>query len=282
MPTTPPSLLLDRDLSKAALQKQIEVADPLLHEVVNFGVAVLARCRVGLKGGEHNLGILLPLHHLLAMVDAVHVQLLAGAPAPARLQLRSSFESVLTIEYILKHDAERRAFAYLTAWAQSQITKLRAVKRHTRLGAKASEIDERIADLQRHLGHPGWMDASVALKDLKKVKGRTPAWYSLCDGPSNLAELAEHLDHLDEYDILYREWSGLTHASDLGPQIIAGPSTLALRRLRDTELFDEVVSFAVNFAVRGTRMALLYYRPLEESAWREWYKREVQGLYARF
>jgi hypothetical protein len=84
MPTTPPSRLLDRDLSRAALQKHIEVADPLLCEVVNYGVALLRRCMDELKGGAHHIGILLPLHHLLEMIDAVHIQLLAGAPAPAR------------------------------------------------------------------------------------------------------------------------------------------------------------------------------------------------------
>ena len=98
----------------------------------------------------------------------------------------------------------------------------------------------------------------------------------------NLAELADHLHHRDEYDVLYREWSALTHASDLVRQIITAPGTLSLRRLRETELFNEVVVFAVNFAVRGTKAVLVYYRPLEEPAWREWYKREVQGLLARF
>lgn len=85
-PTSPPPSLVDRDLSRAALQKHIEVADPLLHEVVNFGVAALRRCMHELKVGPHNLGVLLPLHQLLEMVDAVHVLLLAGAPgtsAPA-------------------------------------------------------------------------------------------------------------------------------------------------------------------------------------------------------
>ena len=183
---------------------------------------------------------------------------------------------------MLKDDTERRAFAYLAAWAQTQMAKYRAVKKHTHLvGAKAGEIHERIAVLERQVGHPGWMEASVALKTLKRTKGRTPAWYSLYGGPSNLAELAEHLGHLDEYDVLYREWSGPTHASDLGRQIITGPSTVALRRLRDTETFNGTVSFAVNFAVRGTRAVLLYYRPAEEPAWREWYKREVRDPYAR-
>lgn len=259
------------------------MADPSLGEVVNFGVAALRRCMDELREGPHNLGVLLPLHHLLEMVDAVHVLLLGGAPAAARLQLRSSFEAVLTIEYMLKDDTERRAFAYLTAWAQTQMAKYRAVKKHTRLGAKAEEIDERIAVLQRQLGHPGWMEASVALRDLKKrMKGRRPAWYSLYGGPSNLAELAEHLEHLDEYDVLYREWSGPTHASDLGRQIITGPSTIAFRRLRDPESFNEVMSLAVNFAVRGSRIVLLHYRPAEEPAWRECYNREIRGPYARF
>src|SRR5438093_5198066 len=51
MPTTPPAYLLDRDLSRAALQKHIEVADPLLTEVVNYGVAPLRRCIDALKHG---------------------------------------------------------------------------------------------------------------------------------------------------------------------------------------------------------------------------------------
>jgi hypothetical protein len=42
---------LDRDLSRAALQKHIGVADPLLYEVVNYGVALLRRCMDELKGG---------------------------------------------------------------------------------------------------------------------------------------------------------------------------------------------------------------------------------------
>jgi hypothetical protein len=282
MPTTPPSHLLDRDLTRAALQKHIEVADPLLYEVVNYGVALLTRCRDELKGGAHHLGILLPLHHLLEMIDAVHIQLIAGAPAPARLQLRSAFEAVLTIEYILKDDTERRAFAYLTAWAQTQMAKYRAVKKHIHLGAKAEEIDERIAVLQGQVGHPGWMEASAALKDLKRMKGRRPPWYGLYGGPSNLAELAEDVGHLDEYDVLYREWSGPTHACDLGRQVITRPGTITFRRLRAPEEFNGVLSYAVNFAVRGSRMVLLYYRPGEERAWKEWYNREVRGSYARF
>jgi hypothetical protein len=256
---------------------------PLLREVVNYGVAVIARCMDQLKEGEHNLGILAALHHLLEMVDAVHIQLVGGAPAPARLQLRSAFEAVLGIEYMLKGNSERRAFAYLTGWAQTLMTEYRAARRHTKLGAKAKEIDQRIAALQRHLGNPGWKEANKGFRDLKRArKGRAPAWYNLSGGPSHLSALAERLDHLDEYDLLYREWSGPTHAVDLGRQVVAPPGRIALRRLRDTELFGEVVSYAVNFAVRGTRLVLLHYRPGEEPAWRAWYNREVRRPYGRF
>jgi hypothetical protein len=81
------------------------------------------------------------------------------------------------------------------------------------------------------------MEAGVALKNLKRMKGRPPAWYSLYGGPSSLAELAEHLGHLDEYDVLYREWSGPIHASDLGRQVITGRGTIGFRELRAPEEF---------------------------------------------
>ncbi len=281
MPTTPPAYLLDRDLSRAALQKHIEVADPLLTEVVNYGVAALRRCMDALKDDGHNLGVLLPLRHLLEMVDGVHVQLVAGAPSPARLLLRSAFEALVSIEYMLKADTERRAYAYLAGWAQREVAKCRGLKKYATLVEKAEELDERIATLERQLGHPGWKEASDALRALKRQRVK-PEWYKLDGGPANLADLAQRVGFLAEYDVLYRDWSGPTHASDLSRQIITGRGTVALRRLRDPEMFNKVISFAVNFAVKGTRAVLLHYRPEEERAWAAWYVREVRDAYLRF
>jgi hypothetical protein len=53
------------------------------------------------------------------------VLICSGTPSPAQLQLRSAFEALISIEYILKEDTERRAFAYLAAWAHTEIAKLR-------------------------------------------------------------------------------------------------------------------------------------------------------------
>jgi hypothetical protein len=108
-----------------------------------------------LKVGPHNLGVLLPLHHLLEMVDAVHVLLLAGA----RHQPGSNFvRPLLTIEYMLKHDNERRAFAYPTVWAQTQMAKYCAVRKHTRLGRRPRRSLSASPSLQRQVGRPGWME----------------------------------------------------------------------------------------------------------------------------
>jgi hypothetical protein len=234
-----------------------------------------------LKEDGHNLGILLPLRHLLEMVDGVHVQLLAGAPSPARILLRSAFEALVSIEYMLKDNTERRAYAYLAGWAQRETAKCRALRKYAQAIEKAAELDERIATLERQLGHPGWKEASDALKGLKKQHVK-PEWYKLYSGPANLADLAAQVGYAAEYDVLYREWSGPTHASDLSRQIITGRGTIAFRRLRDPEMFNKVISFAVNFAVKGTRAVLLHYRPEEERAWAAWYVREVRDPLRRF
>jgi hypothetical protein len=273
--------LLDRDLSRAGLGEALKVADPLLTEVVNYGVAALRRCMEELRKDEHTLGILLPLHLLLEMTDAVHVQLLAGAPGPARLQLRSAFEAVSAIEYMLKDDTKRRAFAYLAGWAHGEIAKCNALRKHTSLGFTLEQVDQRIGVLEAQLQHPGWKEASAELKALKK-KGGKPHWYALYGGPPNLSALAEHLGELSRYDGLYRDWSGPTHGCDFNRQVITGRGTVAFRKLRDAEGFNFVVSFAVHFAVKGTREVLLHFRPGEEAAWGEWYDREVKGPYAQF
>lgn len=119
MATSPPSKLLDRDFSKAEAREQIDAAVPLLEEVVNYGLAVFARCSVRPDGRDENAAILLPFHHLLEMIDGVQVLVAAAAPIPARLPLRSAFEALLAIEYITQADTVRRAYAYLVGTSTS-------------------------------------------------------------------------------------------------------------------------------------------------------------------
>jgi hypothetical protein len=101
MPTVPPRDLLDRGWSRAKVADAMKIAGPLLEEVVNYGMAAFSRCLPALENEEHHVAVLMRQRHVLEMVDAVHLQIEAGASGPPRPQLRSAFEAVLAVEYIL-------------------------------------------------------------------------------------------------------------------------------------------------------------------------------------
>lgn len=302
MPTKPPTDLFDRDISKALVREWIDVAIPMIQEVVNHGVAAFTRCLTTAKGGDENLAILMPYLHLLEMTDAVEILLAEAAPIPAQVQLRSTFEALLTIEYITKAAAPRRAFAYLVADIHRRLASWRAMDPNTPEGRRGREriatdaytqdmripdipdIRARIENLETLLQKPDWREANVEYRRLKKILKRRPAWYQLYDGPKNLEELATHLGWPAHYDILYRPWSEAAHAHDAVYRKLTegAKGEPAIHRVRDTSEFGTVVSLVVTFTLRATRRILSFYRPEELPAYKSWYLREVRESFMRF
>ncbi len=290
MPTTPPSDLLDREWSRAKVADAIEVAVPLLQEVVNYGVAAFTRCFPALQDGDYHFAVLMPFKHVLEMTDAVQILIEAGTSGPAQLPLRSAFESLLTIEYIVEADTERRAYAWLAAQAQREIVKLWTVRsRHPDLDARPERTDEHLVTLQRRLERPGWKEAndrllSAAARRMRRRGRFHPVeWFMLGDGPMSRAELATRLKRAKEYDVLYRQWSGVVHGNDLEDNLVKGPGQqVVVRRLRLPANFGIVVSLAVTMTYDAISRVLLFYRPGEELSLRAWYVRELQGPLRRF
>ncbi len=52
MPTEPLSDLLNRDISASGAQKLVDMASPVLREVVNYGTRVFDRCQHHSSGDE--------------------------------------------------------------------------------------------------------------------------------------------------------------------------------------------------------------------------------------
>ncbi len=302
MPTNPPTRLLDRDLSKALIREWINLANPLLREVVNYGVAAFARCLQTGKGGSENLAILMPYLHLLEMVDGIQILLAEAAPSPAQLQLRSAFEALLTIEYITEADTMRRAHAYLVTDIYRRLATIRAMDPNTAEGKRARErmaadaytgstqlvsiedSEAAIKIIETTLQKPHWKEASVEYQMLKRSLKRRPVWHQLYGGPKSVEKLATYLNRPAHYDILYRPWSETAHASDTIYRKLTAERAgeAAVRRLRDTAEFHNTVGLAVTFALRATRRILSHYRPQEIPAFTQWYVREVREAFARF
>ena len=302
MPTKPPTDLFDRDISKALVREKIDLASPLIQEVVNYGVAAFLRCLTTGKPRDEKLAILMPYFHLLEMVDGIEILLAQAAPFPAQLQLRSAFEALLTIEYIVETDTVRRAYAYLVAGIHRRLASYYAMDPNTREGKHRKEritadkyvgdvripdipgIEAGIANLEGILQKPGWREADVEYGELKKRLGRRPSWYQLYGGPQNLERLATHVGGPACYDILYREWSEMTHVEGSIYQLFMTGEEVepVMRRVRDPSEFDTVVALAVTFALRATRLILGFFRAEELPAFGSWYVREVRETFLRF
>lgn len=287
MSTNPPPDLLDRDLSIATARHGIDRAEPMLIEIVNYGVAVFARCLPAInEDGEHNLAILMCLRHLLEMIDSVQIQLSSGAPDPAVLQLRSAFEALISLEYILKADTARRCFAYLAGNTHREIqSHWILMEDHDGGGQPWPHFKANLDTFMGRLDRPGWMEAHASIMAAgtnKKGRLRLVDWYRAYGGPETRAALAATVNRKAQYDILYRTWSDATHATDAFNQLRARKQTLELKRLRQPQIFPNVASFAANFGMEGARAVLLHYRPSEERANAQWYVDEVRDAYVYF
>jgi hypothetical protein len=100
------------------------------------------------------------------MVDAVAVLLPVGASGPARLQLRTAFENMLTVKYLTQRDATSRAYDFLAAQAQAEIGKVwKVATKHPDL-APPDSVAEHLTTLQRRLMRRGWREANERLLEI--------------------------------------------------------------------------------------------------------------------
>lgn len=301
MPSKPPETLYSPESTKSQLKPFLDVANPLLKEVLSYGLTLFARYAKDTEGGDENLPILFVFLHLLEMLDSVAIQIAECAPVPAALQLRAMFEALLTLEYLTqdKSKTRQRAMAYLF--------KVELQRKHFYLsqdpnsaegkglqkfiagdpyskewkGPDPAKIAERVKKINRMLEMPELKEIAAEHKRLQK-KYRAPNWYSLFGGPESVARLAQHLKHGAAYWLLYKEWSERTHGGDVIDRMLtheaSGP---AARSLRSVTEINSTVDFAVSFAVDASRCLIRYYAPAEEADFSKWYVENVSPLLNR-
>jgi hypothetical protein len=302
MPTRPPAGLFDPDLAKAQVRPVIDIATPLLTEVVAHGLALFARCSIRPEGYDENLAILLVYRHILEMLDSVKIQIAECAATPAALQLRSVFEALLTLEYMTedKGKTKARAHAYLHEvqlqrkhFYASQDASTAEGKHLRELMSgdpyyerwkpvELSEITERLKNIDTVLDLPSFREVAEEYARTKKARKRNPDWYGLYDGPRNIEGLAKHLKRGASYALLYKEWSERIHGGDAIDRILTHDSSgPAARSLRDASELNSSIDFAITFGIDAARCLIRYYRPAEEQAFAKWVMTEIMPDWKR-
>ena len=295
MPTEPLDSILYRELSKAQARPDIELASGVLQELVNYASNALVRCATSAKGEENeDLAVLSLYRHIMEMTDGVEVLISESCVTPAVPLIRSSFEAVVSMEYILQDDAQyvARSLAWLVDYVHQRLDLYQLVDRSTTRGQEyhrtlsqdktvqtipalpQEEVSQAIGNLQDLLAKPQFAGID---KDFAQLKGQK-AWCRLYGGPKNLRELAHRVRRGAQYDFLYRNWCRVSHAHDFAPFLARtadGPG--AIRGIRDPSDLNTVASFAATFMLGATRVLIGKFHPGEDT--RTWYERDVRAAY---
>jgi len=301
MTTKPYENLLYRELSNAIARPVINVASPLLKELVDYSTNAYIRCSsTDDYIGEENedLAVFILYLHIIEMTDAIEVLVSQSCSIPAFLLLRSNFEALLSMEYILENDYTTRSLSYLAEYIRQRLESYNRDDPNTSQGKEfqkhiandiwgtdlplpsIDEVKEWQSNYGTLLNDPQFQDIQNEYRRIKRNRKRRPNWYNLFGGPSNLRQLAIDLDRGGQYEVLYRSWSRITHGIDIS-RFLGKDSEgeHAIKALRDPNRIKTTTILSSAFIVTATSKMLEKFRPGE--TWGDWYGREVRPLMNR-
>ncbi|MFH1487120.1 MAG: DUF5677 domain-containing protein [Chloroflexota bacterium] len=298
MPTKPFEPLLHRELSKVLAKEIVDIASPLLRELVDYSTNAFERCQTSLTGRlDEHLPVLASYLHVIETTDGIQVLVENACGIPPIPLLRSSFEAVLAIEYILQDDCQRRSASWMVHYIHQRLNQLETLDSSSpkgraivealatdQMGARFTlpmiDVSPAAKNLQSLLGDSFYQVAESEYQRVYRSRKRKPAWYSLFHGPMNLRELADRVGRAAQYDFLYRHWSTVSHAADLsrylGRTKDGSPAFASLRRPKDVK---EAPGLAASIILDATRKVLKEFRGGEEASFRRWYRKEVRARF---
>jgi hypothetical protein len=287
--------ILDRDLSGAITRDVRHVGRPLLREVVDEGIRVFERCSKSAKGRDENIGLLFPFLQLIELLDGAEVVLDGSSVVGSNPILRAALEALLTVEWVARDSDLRYGAAYVVCDVHRRITSHQQYaegheKRRQLLTALEADdfvvplaipllpdAADKIAGLEALLQAPHLAAAEIEYQATRaKMRGGSPRFHALWDGPGNIEQLAAKLGRAGYYQILYRQWSLTGHADDVLRQLTHVDGAAALRPFRSGTGLGTTYAYAVQFGVYGIRALLKFYRKEELGrSFQTWYKTHV-------
>jgi len=294
LPTEPLKQILDRDMAIVNAKHIIEVASPLLKETVNYATNLLGRCHTEIAPDNYADFAVPHLYlHLIEMTDSIEVLISSSCTNGALPLLRSSFESFLSIQFILEKDYTQRALSWALSYLYDKLKELDQYNMSTKRGREFDNdwdkemnlvpkynfsqeyIKSKIIGINKLISEDIFHDLNKERKRLKKELKHWPKWYQLYDGPQDLRKLASALGFTVYYDVLYKYWSSIIHAQDISRFFKNDKNgELYFIRLRDSSEMSLVASLAISLMTGATIKIAEKYRPGEET-WK-WYLSEIR------
>jgi hypothetical protein len=231
------------------------------------------------------------------MLDGVHILLSSGACQVAQLPSRALFEASVYIDWILLGDQEKKARYYyvhnlrrLRMWARrtqegsTEATQFFAAVKKS--GMKISDqvkasSKRQLQQIDKVLSQPALAEVCADFDNHRKRNKYDPAWYVPL-GQRNLRTMAEAVDKLSQYTILYSSASEVMHASSFERHIALAKGEITFQPIRSVEGFETALRFSVGDALSTYRKILQEYRPSELEVFAKKYKENWQTHFMNF
>ena len=299
MPTKPEAHLLNRDLS--AIKPLVDLTSPVLQEAINYATTAYQRSFNSEKGKtDEAYPPLANYLHIIQLTDSVEILVSNGCGPPAELLLRSIFEAILSLEYLLESDTARRGIAWTVKNMVDRIESVRCMIPESKKGKElhSAFINEGFADLIQP-PKPVGLDKEinhlenelktpklnyVYLEYLKCVnpKNKYPEWYSLYNGPYNLRELAKHLNKESTYLTLYSTWSKMAHFNDAAHLTVnLGGEGSVLGPIRNPQNLIHIGATALSRLIDATIIVTKHFTPYYMNNFIKWYGKEIREKHVR-
>ncbi|MBL0386061.1 hypothetical protein JJB07_05285 [Tumebacillus sp. ITR2] len=276
---TPHDCLLTRDMPKSLIL-HLDKAASVLESCINYGTHIFSGLME--KGVNEYYETIPPLfyRHILEMADATQVLLHQGVADPSDVLLRSAFEAFLGLEFVITKDTEKRCKSYIVADTVSELKIYRSDDYKETMG-NDSNLDNLIKEKQAGLESQRYqLVYNEYLRAKKANRNRPPNWYSLFEGPKNLASLSKELDRYEWYSTLYPSFSQVSHASNILRKIWSDPTTghLEIRSLRSIQKLNSNIALTIGFIIESSSMILENYLPNLKPDFKQWYLKEIYAF----
>jgi len=270
---------------------QLKELSAVLDKTVDLGAAIL-QADFDLGGDTLVLPPILFLRNLITSIDGISVLVASSIDEPCNVLLRTLLENFFSLEYLLEDNkgSGQRARNFMV-WdvleRRKWLKKGDVNSPEYALLAKKFKQDKRLYDspvmsfpmadkiselIDKSLNGEAYRKTWAEYKRTKKIKKKTPSWYSLFDGPGSLEELAAKVGYPALYEILYRGFSPSSHGNNIVPGKISfadGP-WVDLEPLRDKTQMFSIVNHCLQISNLAFRSYIEKRVPFMAESYKDW------------
>ena len=290
--TTPEHPLLARETAILQNTAHIFEVSSVFREVLNRSVHELERClkameRATFANALHHLVTLHLFRQSIVLTDGVDSLLSNVCIDAAAPMLRSSFETNLSLMYVLDGENQRgRALAW---YYVTTLDSIRRMRRYAELGVDSGVATGAIISYERLLAKDPLQSIQSEYEDTQAQQnphrpGRArPKWYSLFGGPRNVEQLVEVVLSGHSLYEVYRILSAVVHGrAGMEQTYEVSQKRFAVNPIRHVPLSHEdplILIRFVAFLMESTNRMVKRYLPGEQhSEYVAWGSAMLKGM----